>query len=158
MRSSQNKLDLLAQAYSKNWLRSLKSTHASSSLGFFMTGMFVFLWASDLTLRLGYHPTRGLGSLIFVSFGLALALIVILVNSLLARTGIDRTVRSGLWLAAVLGPYIGLLVQSRWKNPTLGHLAGFGSAVLAFWISLLLDKLIRRSTDQKSPGKPEQKP
>jgi len=155
MRSSQDKMDLLFHSYSKKWLHSLKRQHPSSSLGYFITVMFIFLWASDLTIQAGFHPARGIGGLVFVGIGFGLGLIVILFNSLLAYSGIDRPVRSGLWMAAVVGPYFGLSSFSRWQNPTLSHLVGFGSAVIAFWLSFILDRLVHNQAKSTLPDASE---
>jgi hypothetical protein len=138
----QSKIDLILHAYSKNWLKSLERARPSTSLGFYLTGMFVFLWASALTVQLGYNPGQPVGGLFFVGIGLGLAITAIFANKLLARTGIDRPTRSALWLGALVGPYVSLAIEIQGLNPTTSHLAGFGSAVFLFWLSIQIDKLV----------------
>jgi hypothetical protein len=145
MKSKQDKMDLIFHAYSKNWLRKLKHSSVSSSLGFFITGMFILLWSSELTHFFGYRATNRVGSLIFAALVMFIALLIITINTLLTRAGIDKPHRSGILLASIVGPFVGLSLQARWQTLALSHVVSFFSAITAYWLSFSLDRLLEHN-------------
>ena len=152
MPPSPDPIDQAMRAHAKEYLKTLNRPRpGSTSLGFFFAGVFVFIWASNLTNELGYIPLNGIGIAIFLGIGVGLAALLIGINSLLAKMGLSRTLRSALWLSAVCGPYLTIAARGRWDNPVWGHLAGFAATLLAFCISLVVDKLTERAPKPNSP-------
>jgi hypothetical protein len=63
----------------------------------------------------------------------------------MSRIGLERPIRSSLWLSAVLGPYVNLITYNLWNSPVVSHIAGFGTAILTFILSFLLEKTLERN-------------
>jgi len=144
MQTPDNKIDTAMQAYAKKWLSSLDNRRPSTSLGYFFVGFFLLIWSSSLTTQLGYDLKKGIGALIFIGIGLGLTLIIIMTNSLMTKVGLGRPIRSAIWLSAIIGPYINLSIYHLWKIPIVSHMIGFAAAILAFLISITLDKVLER--------------
>jgi hypothetical protein len=152
MSQSPDPIDQAMRSHAKQYLKTLdRPRPGSTSLGFYFAGIFIFLWASSLTGELGYTPFQGLGIAIFFGIGLGLAALLVGINRLLSKMGLSRPLRSALWFSAVSGPYLAIAARSRWENPVWGHLAGFATTILAFCISLVLDKATERRPRPDSP-------
>jgi hypothetical protein len=93
---------------------------------------------------LGFDLKKGYGALIFIVIGLTLMFTTIFINRIMAKIGLERPVRSALWLSAVIGPYINLTTYNSWNLPVISHLAGFFASILTFIISYLLDTTLER--------------
>lgn len=128
----------------RQWLKNFDRPRPSTSIGFFFCGVFVFIWSSTITRTFGFDPYKDWGVAVFISFGLILAYTLILVNSLLSRLGLVRSLRSAFLFSALIGPFLAITTYNNSKIPVWGHLAGFGSALIAFCISLVVDQLTER--------------
>jgi hypothetical protein len=144
MQSPERKIDTAMQSYAKRWLKSLDRPRASTTLGYFFLGLFILFWSSSLTTLLGFDLKKGYGALIFIVSGLTLMFTTIFINRIMAKIGLERPVRSALWLSAVIGPYINLTTYNSWNLPVISHLAGFFASILTFIISYLLDTTLER--------------
>jgi hypothetical protein len=148
MKFSEDKIDAAMQSYAKNWMKSIRGPRTSTTLGYFFTGLFILFWSSSLTALFGYDLKKGYGVLIFVGIGLALSVATIMINKFMARIGMERSIRSALWLSAVIGPYVNQFSYHSWKIPVISHIAGFTASILTFIFSYQLDKLISRYLKQ----------
>ena len=97
---------------------------------------------------LGFDLKKGFGSLVFIAVGLTLTFIALLIIRLMAKIGIDRPTRSAMMLSAVIGPYVNMAAYHAWESPVISHIAGFIASILAFLLSLLLDKMLVRIPEQ----------
>ncbi|MFZ0531703.1 MAG: hypothetical protein WAM09_00870 [Anaerolineales bacterium] len=148
MRSPDRKIDASMQSAAKKWMKSLDRPRASTTLGYFFVGMFILFWSSSLTAMFGFNLKNGFGSLIFIGVGLSLTFATMLIIRFMARIGIDRPVRSAFMLSAVIGPYVNMAAYHAWNSPVISHIAGFSASILAFIVSILLDKLLERKPEQ----------
>ena len=113
----------------------------SPSLGIFFPAFAVIRWIFYLTKEWGYAPYRGWG--IALSLGMYIGSLagVFSIDYLLARAGIRRTIRSGVWASAFIGPYLGLAAFNAWGHPVWSQVAGVAGTVTAFVITYLVDRL-----------------
>ncbi len=139
------------QAYAKRWMKSLERPRPSTTLGYFFVGLFILFWSSSATDLLGYDVKKGWGALVFLGVALLLTLPTVFFVRVMALIGLDRPTRSAFLFSAVIGPYINMVADHAWKQPTISHILGFFAAIASFLISLLLDRLLERSSK-----KPEQ--
>lgn len=145
MKSSEQKIDASMQAFAKRWMKSLNKPRASTTLGYFFVGLFILFWSTSLTVLLGFDLRKGFGTLVFIGVGLALTFATLSVVRLMALLGIDRPIRSAFLFSAVIGPYVTSLADHAWNLPVVSHVVGFAVAILAFLLSLSLDKLLVRA-------------
>ena len=148
MRLPDQKIDGSMRAYAKRWIKSLDRPRASTTLGYFFVGLFILFWSSSLTTMLGFDLKKGFGSLVFIGVGLSLTFAAMLIIRVMAMVGLDRPTRSAIMLSAVIGPYVNMAVYHAWESPVVSHIAGFIASIFSFLISLLLDKLLVRSSEQ----------
>ncbi|OGO12029.1 MAG: hypothetical protein A2Y53_02930 [Chloroflexi bacterium RBG_16_47_49] len=142
MQSHERKIDAAMQSYAERWMKSIDRPRASTTLGYFFVGMFILFWSSSLTALLGFDLKKGYGALIFIIVGLSLTFTTIFINRLMTKLGLDRSIRSALWLSAVIGPYANLISYNYWHLPVISHIVGFAASILAFIFSFLLDKML----------------
>ena len=154
MKPPDEKIDASMQAEAKRWLKSLDRPRPSTTLGYFFVGLFILFWSSSLTLFLGYDVKKGWGALVFLGIAILVTLPAMVSVRLMAIIGIDRPTRSAFLFSAVIGPYIDMVADHAWKMPTVSHILGFFSAILAFLISLLLDRLIDRPAHKPDEQRP----
>ena len=118
----------------------------SRSYDFGIGGGFVavtaYRWAATLVQEGGHKPSEQVWTVLGLTAGFSAALL--LVDYLLWRGRLDRAVRSGLWAAAAIGPYAGLVAWEEWAHPVWGHVAGLVSSVLAFVAFYYLDRALPR--------------
>jgi hypothetical protein len=145
MQSPEHKIDAAMQSYAKRWMKTLDHPRASTTLGYFFVGLFIMFWSTSLTTLLGFDLKKGFGTLIFIGVGLTLTFATIFINRIMSRIGLERPIRSSLWLSAVLGPYVNLITYNLWNSPVVSHIAGFGTAILTFILSFLLEKTLERN-------------
>jgi hypothetical protein len=112
----------------------------STSLAVIFPAIFGIRWVFQLIKEWDSLPYRNLKIVIAFAAFFVFVLAVVLVDDLLARAGIQRPIRSGVWASVILGPVIGLEAFSRWGQPVWSQIIGFTSAVLAFGMIYLLDK------------------
>jgi hypothetical protein len=148
MRLPDQKIDAPMRAYAKRWMKSLDRPRASTTLGYFFVGLFILFWSSSLTTMLGFNLKKGFGSLVFIGVGLLLMFSTLLIIRIMAKIGLDRPTRSAIMLSAVIGPYVNLAVYHAWNSPVISHIVGFIASIFAFLISLLLDKMLERSSEK----------
>ncbi len=148
MRSPEDKIDAYMQAYAKRWMKSLDRPRPSTTLGYFFVGFFILFWSTSLTTTLGFNLKKGFGTLVFIGVGLLLTSVTLLVIHFMARMGVDRPIRSAFMLSAVIGPYVNLAAYHTWNLPVISQIAGYIASILAFLISLLLDKMLQRNPAQ----------
>jgi len=142
------KIEASIRAYAKRWMKSLDKPRASTTLGYFFVGLFILIWSTSLTNILGFDLKKGYGSLVFIGVGISLTSAALLIIRVMAMIGIDRPTRSAIMLSAVIGPYVNMATYHAWESPVISHIVGFIASILAFLISLLLDKLLARSSEQ----------
>jgi hypothetical protein len=142
MSQSRDEFDKAVQESVHNSMQSLRRPRTTTNLGNFFGALFVFFWASSLTNQLGYQPFRGTGIIVFIGLLVGIGAALIFFDSLLGRSGINRSTRSAIWFSAVIGPYISILAMNNWGENVLSHMAGFAGTALAFWASYLLDKFL----------------
>jgi hypothetical protein len=142
MRSKDPIIDKAMQSYAKNWLKSTNRQRASTTLGYFFVGLFILFWSSSITTFLGLDLKKGYGVLFFIFFGLSLTFIAIYVNKIMAKIGLERPIRSALFMSALIGPYVYLSTYNAWNLPVISHIAGFFASILTFVLSYLLDTLL----------------
>lgn len=145
MKSPDQKIDASMQAFAKRWMKSLNRPRASTTLGYFFVGLFILFWSTSLTVVLGFELRKGFGTLVFIGIALALTFGTLSVVRLMALLGIDRSTRSAFLFSAVIGPYANSLAEHAWNLPAVSHIVGFAGAILAFLLSLSLDKLLQRA-------------
>lgn len=112
-----------------------KTAHRFSYQFSFAAGSIVFYtwpWLNALLYRWGYRPYRSAG--IWIGLGLMLVFLGLAVGTdyLLYRLGLPRRVRSGLWLAATLGPLAGFAVFNTWGYIVAGQVAAILAIMLGF--------------------------
>ena len=139
MQFQDRKIDVAMQSYARRWMKSIDRPRASTTLGFFFIGLFILFWSSSISSLLGFEVKKGYGTLIFVAVGLTLTFTIILVNRFMVKIGLERPIRSALFLSALVGPYVNQTTYNSWNLPVISHLAGFIASILTFTISYLLD-------------------
>ena len=139
MQFQDRKIDVAMQSYARRWMKSIDRPRASTTLGYFFIGLFILFWSSSISSLLGFEVKKGYGTLIFVAVGLTLTFIIILVNRFMVKIGLERPIRSALFLSALVGPYVNQTTYNSWNLPVISHLAGFIASILTFTISYLLD-------------------
>jgi hypothetical protein len=149
MQHPENKIDAAMQSYANKWMKSLSHPRASTTLGYFFVGLFILFWSSSLTRQFGFDLKKGVGTLIFIGTLLLLSFSAIFVNNIMAKIGLERAVRSALWLSAVIGPYVSLTTYHKWNLPVVSHISGFAVAILTFNLSFQLDKLLEKYLQHK---------
>ena len=147
MRLPDRKIDASMQSVAKKWMKSLDRPRASTTLGYFFVGMFILFWSSSLTTMLGFDLKNGFGSLVFIGIGLSLTFATMLIIRFMSKIGIDRPVRSAFMLSAVIGPYVNMTTYHAWNSTVISHIAGFSASIIAFIVSILLDKLLERKPE-----------
>ncbi len=146
MPSPDPKIDAPMRAYAKRWMKSLDRPRASTTLGYFFVGLFILFWSSSLTTMLGFDLKKGFGSLVFIGVGLSLTFAAMLVIRIMTKIGLDRPTRSAIMLSAVIGPYVNMATYHAWESPVISHITGFIASIFAFLLSLLLDKMLVKSS------------
>ncbi len=145
MKTPDEKIDASLQAFARRWMKSMDRPRASTTLGYFFAGLFILFWSSSLTNVLGFDLKKGWGTLVFVGIGLLITLPTLFLNRIMALVGMDRPSRSALLFSAVIGPYVYMAADHAWNVWVISHILGFAASILAFLISLGLDRLIDRT-------------
>ena len=107
-------------------------------------GYVVYTWVSSLIKEWGYVGYRGPG--LYIGFGLFFVgvLSVAAIDIFMALMNLNKIIRSAIWFSAILGPYMSVMVLEKWGIPVWSHIAGSVSVLLAFSLSWLLDRLLKR--------------
>ena len=139
MQFQDRKIDAAMQSYARKWMKSIDRPRASTTLGYFFIGLFILFWSSSISSLLSIDLKMGYGTLIFVAVGLILTFTIIFINKFMVKIGLERPIRSALFLSAVVGPYVNQSTYNSWNLPVISHIAGFIASILTFTISYLLD-------------------
>lgn len=131
--------DSTKQSYLDNLVKVMNQPHASTTLGYFFVGMSILLWSSSVTELLGFNQQMGIGGMIFSAVGLSLTILTILANQLMVKVGIERPVRSSLWMSAIAGSYVSLTTYP-WGIPIFSEIGGFATSIIVFIATYILDK------------------
>lgn len=148
MKLLDQKIDDFIKDYSKRWLKSLDIPRASTIISNLVIGFSVLFWSATLTAMIGYDLKKGFGTLIFIGIWVSFSLVILLVNRALAKLAVDRSTRSAFMFSAIIGSYVDLVAYRAWSLPVISHLAGFAGSIVAFLFSLLVDKLLARTSPQ----------
>ena len=140
------KIDDFMRDYSRKWLKSLDIPRASTILSNLLIGFSVLFWSATITTMLGYDLKKGVGTLIFIGVWLSFSLTILLVNQMLGKLGVDRSLRSAFMSSAIVGPYVDLVTYRAWNLPVISHIVGFAGSILVFLFSLLVDRLHATAT------------
>lgn len=111
-----------------------------------ISAVFVFRWSTVLVNSWGYPPYQGIGIALTlgVMFGFLFALLII--DQVLAFSGIPQTVRSGLWFSSMVAPYTGITTMEI-AGPVWSQAAGFVSGLLAFVAIYFLDAWFEKNKE-----------
>jgi hypothetical protein len=118
----------------------------SFSIGPLFIVLVTWPWMNDLLRAWGYRPYRGWGIAIGLGLELSFVLIAWLIDRALAAGGVPKSVRSGLWLGAVLGPYLGLLTADQGASLAASQVAGIAATILGFAIGYTIDRVLTRTS------------
>ena len=77
--------------------------------GLTLAAFIIYPWVSTLLKRWNYVTYRTPGLFIGIGLFLAIILVVLLIDYLMARLGLEGALRSALWFSALLGSYAGLV-------------------------------------------------
>ncbi len=107
-------------------------------------GYVAYTWVSSLIKEWGYVGYRGPG--FFIGFGLFFIVVlgVAALDIFMAFISLNKIIRSAIWFSAFLGPYVSVMVLEKWGIPVWSHIAGSVSVLLAFSLSWLLDRFLKR--------------
>lgn len=107
-----------------------------------MSGILIavvsYRWIAQQVKAWGYVPYRGLGIALTLGLGLGVLAAVLLVDYALARVGIEKRIRSGLWLAAAWGPAASLTVWNEWGHLVWSQVAGIAGTFLGFGLGYFM--------------------
>lgn len=109
-----------------------------------LMALVAFRWGAELTRSWGYAPARGAG--LAINFGLVagMVLLALLVDVGLQRAGLSRAIRSGVWFAALTGPYAGMIALHEWGHLVGSQAIGVASTLLAFLLGYWLEQRVTR--------------
>jgi hypothetical protein len=141
------KIDAAMQSYARKWMESIDRPRASTTLGYFFIGLFILFWSSSISSTVGFDFKKGYGALIFVAVGLIMAYTITLVNKFMEKIGLERPIRSALFLSAVIGPFVNQTTFNSLSLPAISHIVGFIASILTFIISYLLDTSLGKKND-----------
>ena len=91
----------------------------------------------NLAMKMDHPPYFANNSALAVDYGMY-------------RTGLEKAVRSGLWFAAMIDPYAGMVALDEWGHPVGSQMIGFVATVLAFGVGYSLEKFLLREKQQKA--------
>lgn len=130
-----------------------KTSYWSRSSGFPIgaVALFSFRWVNDIVNGWGYKPISGMGLLVGFGVWLGIITLAITIDYGLYRLGLSQPARSGVWLAALIGPYAGMVALNEWGNPLGSRVIGILSTLFSFWFGYWAeDRLVRKKTAGKS--------
>jgi hypothetical protein len=99
------------------------------------------LWAPHVTQSLGYTPAEFQTMLVTLAAIIGLGLAGIAGDHLMARAGIDKHTRFGIWTGAIFGPYAASMGATAWGHPTLSHMLGVAVTVFMFGFGYHMHKI-----------------
>lgn len=99
------------------------------------------LWAPHITQYLGYMPAELQTTLLTLAVIIGLGLAGLGGDYLMARAGIDKHTRFGIWTGAVFGPYAANMASIGWGHPTLSHMIGVIATVFMFGFGYHMHKI-----------------
>ena len=111
------------------------------SLGAVGVAFIAIRWAGQLADAWGWdlQHTGQIAARVGLMLGLGVS--PFLIDLALARVWKHRPIRSGLWLAALMGPWVGLVTYVGWEAPILSQGLGGLAAVAAFGLGYWVEGL-----------------
>ena len=116
----------------------------SSGLPIGAVALFSFRWVNEIVNAWGYKFISGMGLLIGFGVWLGIVFIAIAVDYGLHRAGLTRSARSGAWLAALIGPYAGMVALNEWGNLIGSQVIGILSTLFMFWFGYWAEDRLAR--------------
>lgn len=110
----------------------------SATVGFQVFFLYAFLLAT-----LSPEALEEIGKLISLGIIALVALILKLLDEILAAFEMPYQARSGMWLAVTLGPYLGIVTLDRWQFALFSAFAGLFGAIVGFVVGYYSQSLIR---------------
>ena len=107
--------------------------------GIWFPALFGLRWMLELASEWSGLSEFMKTALVIGLFCVAL-IVIILIDELLARAGVQGSIRAGLWSSAVLGPVVSFESLSQWGHPVWAQVLGFASSVLMFGTIYLISK------------------
>jgi hypothetical protein len=114
------------------------------SLGPVFVVLVTWPWLNALLAAWGYRPYRGWGLVLGLALLLGFAAAAWLVDFGLARLGIDRAVRSALWLGAAVGPSVVLWAVEQGMAPLAAQALGLVATLVGFGLGHGLDRIVQK--------------
>lgn len=111
-----------------------------------ISAVFVFRWSTNLVRDWGYAPYQGIGIAYTIGVMIGFLVALLLIDFVLALSGIPKTVRSGVWFSAMVAPYTGITTMEI-AGPVWSQAAGFVSGLLAFAAIYFLDAWLEKGKD-----------
>lgn len=98
----------------QNMERIQKTSYWSHSSGFPIgaVAFISFRWVNEIVNAWGYRLISGIGLLIGFVVWLAIIALALVADYGLHRAGLSKPAHSGAWLAALIGPYAGMVAIS----------------------------------------------
>lgn len=124
-----------------------KPSYWSHSSGFPIgaVALFSFRWLNDIVSEWGYRPVSGKGLLVGFGVWLGIIALALAIDYGLYRLGLSQPARSGAWLAALIGPYAGMVALNEWGHPFGSRVIGILSTLFMFWFGYWAeDRLARK--------------
>lgn len=82
----------------------------------------------------------GMGLLIGFGVWLGIIVLALAADYGLHRAGLSKPTRSGAWLAALIGPYAGMVALNEWGHLVGSQVIGVVSTLLAFWLGYWVEQ------------------
>jgi len=126
-----------------------KPSYWSRSSGFPIGAVALssFRWVNDIISAWGYKLLSGKGLLIGFGIWLGIIALALAIDYSLYRLGLSQPIRSGAWLAALIGPYAGMVALNEWGNLIGSRVIGILSTLFMFWFGYWAeDRLTRKKT------------
>ena len=120
--------------------------HRPSGYVVAISAVFVFRWSTILVNGWGYAPYQGIGIAMTLGVMIGFLLALLIIDQILAYSGIEKTVRSGVWFSAMVAPYTGITTMEI-AGPVWSQAAGFVSGLLAFAAIYFLDAWLERGKE-----------
>lgn len=131
--------------------RTQRTSYWSHSSGFPIgaVALFSFRWVNEIVNAWGYRLLSGTGLLIGLGVWISIIALALAIDYGLHRAGLSKAARSGAWLAALIGPYAGMVALNEWEHLVGGQVIGVLSTLLAFWLGYWVEQ---RQTRAGKPG------
>jgi hypothetical protein len=129
----------------QKFLSKISTANYSFSFGIIFAGLVVTRWSMEIIREMGRKPYEG--GMIWISLGMALGflLLIVAIDFLLAIFHLSRPIRSALWVAGVIGPYLGIYMFNEFHSPVWSHVMATFATAVVFAFGYQLEKRFNRS-------------